>query len=288
MYNPCKFSRRNQLNINKLAQNHFEFHGINVTGIELPDGYKYLQIISKDPRNDFARINYLIDSLGIRESNSQIRIIFPTKTDAMQYISKFRELEGALSDNFKIDLAETDHYEIAPIEIDYFASLLNMYHTGFTCEPLDIPSLNSDDFINMMVNSFAYKFTNREIDNTKKLIIEGKLRNIFPENTFLIKDLDGKILGSFTLIFAGNEIQLHSVAGRPVGSLSVLRNKLNKILYFVLIEAHKYGKTLTFTSRGASKLYSELGIRKSERYCLILNKLEPPITNSQASSETQE
>jgi hypothetical protein len=133
---------------------------------------------------------------------------------------------------------------------------------------------------NLLVNSFAIKITK---DNESKTVFEddilrsdsilGKFEKSFSQdglNTFLVKSEQGDIVGCYSLIKIGNEVQLSGVAGRTSLKNSYKGKKLimlcqSMIHSFLNSEDFSDVKYLTLSNskKPVAQMYSELNIPKN-------------------------
>lgn len=236
----------------------------------LPDGSKYTQIIV--PQNLIliqAYFDYIIGNLNARINEQEFRIIFPNKAIAEMFLRMYS------LDSFEIHHGKTQYFEVLPQEFNEIIDGLREKATGFTVTETD----SATDIKDLMVNSFAHDFSTNEINSTKASQISDAVErstNTIYTSTFRIdNDTLKLLLATFTLLPLKGEVQLHSVAGRPVNQLSEVENKLGVIMFFVLLEmSQSYpNKKLTLNSSGAANLYRALGIKDSERYGIVLKRI---------------
>lgn len=133
-------------------------------------------------------------------------------------------------------------------------------------------------FEELMINSFAWSFSEEKLIEEKANRIKNSIQKRKFSGNLLNYSIYSRennlILGSFSLLDLREEVQLHSVAGRPLNELINTKNKLTIIMYFVLqvMNSMYFGKAITFNSSGASQLYKDLGIDESNRYGFVIKK----------------
>jgi hypothetical protein len=243
----------------------------SIRKVNLPDGSEYIQlrVLSTEILN-LSELVELIQSIISEHPDSEIRLIFQSKELAYDFISNTNvagyEMIYGKNAFFTIDLDEFDRIleKISPAA------------KGFKIEPLD-PGNIPDDYIELLVNSFAYDFRSKAINSVKAERITNAL-SVYSEDsstsTFIVRRKDGMILGAFTMIETDDEVQFHSAAGRPMNELRDLPHKLWVIDTFVIRFAQFIEKPVRFSSSGAIHLYNEMGIQQDERFGVLLKKKE--------------
>jgi hypothetical protein len=248
----------------KLKQNNYAIRKVN-----LPDGSEYIQLrvlsIAQPSLHEFES---LVRHLISENQDLEIRLIFPSRDIALDFISNI-DFEG-----YEMIYGRNAFFTIDADEFDGILERLAPSARGFRIEPLD-PANIPDDYVELLINSFAYDFETKSINNIKAERIRTALSMYCEDSstsTFTVRRKDGVILGAFTMIETDDEVQFHSAAGRPLNELKDLPRKLWVIDYFAIRLAQFLEKPMRFSSSGAVHLYNEMGISQDERFGVLLRK----------------
>jgi hypothetical protein len=239
--------------------------------VYLPDGSRFIQLIL--PEIAPAEVlNYMnaFASIIRQYSQEEVRFLFATKETARLFLSGFAAI--LTMSNLTYVHGKSTYFEITSLEIsedEGEGSETNLAYIISRAVDLKVVQ-------DLMVNSFAINLkTGSVIIERKAQILEAyNSPDYYSGEIFQITDkMSGNILACFVLQEAFEEVQLHSVAGRPLDPiLSRRKNKLEIIMHFVkaIMKKEFPGKTLTFNSSGAADLYRKLGIRESSRYGVVI------------------
>jgi hypothetical protein len=241
----------------------------SIREISLPDGSKYIQlrVLNTEPLN-LNELQSLIQSIILEYSDLELRLIFESKYIALDFISNIN-----LQD-YEMIYGKNAFFTINLDEYDRILEKLAPSARGFKLEDLD-PTNLPDDYIELLINSFAYDFESRSINIVKAEGIRATLRTYCEDSStsaFAVRRKDGMILGAFTMIETDDEVQFHSAAGRPKNELKDLPHKLWVIDYFAIRLAQFLEKPMRFSSSGAIHLYNEMGISQDDRFGVLIRK----------------
>lgn len=237
----------------------------------LPDGSEYIQVLVNNSPS-IQEIRSALRQIWIENPSQEVRLIFNNKNEAEEFLNL--PYDGTM---LKVH-GRTNYFEIYPSEITELMDRLQKFANGFDYDHVAHMAYVPTEYADLMVNTFAQDAELKTIDPRKAQRIRSLVdtHSQFEVDNFLITDHGLACLGAFTLAYIGDEVQLHCVAGKPTGELANFPNKLSVIMYFVLLEASKFNKLITFSASGAAHLYRQHGIRESERFGVVVYPVVNP------------
>lgn len=236
----------------------------------LPDGSAYLQIVVPESLVMLpAYLEYVVGTLQAMQTTTEFRILFPS----LETAERFLDLASNMPE-FKVEHGKTQYFIVTPADQVRLASELNAI-----AKPYQIQiAVNSPELTDLMVNSFAWNFATKSLNAVKDehiaRVVEEAMHNIYTQTYMITEVGSGTLLASFTLLPLRDEVQLHSVAGRPPNVLAQADHKLGIIMSKVvgIMFAKFPGIPLTFNASGAAPIYESLGINHSSRYGVVLKR----------------
>lgn len=236
--------------------------------------------------SNFLTITSDLDQNSILELFSELRLANYKKIKVI-----FDDYDPEFISNLLSNFANENDVQvsISPYNSNFFVFnreesktwLANNSSAGLAVEHIKLSGFENIEIIkNLLVNSFAIKITK---DDESKTVFEDDIlrsESILSEfeksfsqeglKTFLVKSEQGEIVGCYSLIKIGNEVQLSGVAGRTSLENSYKGKKL-VILCQAMISSFLTHKdfndvkylTLSNSKKPVAQMYSDLNIPKN-------------------------